>query len=330
MKQFFIFSTALFFAVTSFAQQGESLINYTAPGDLNHKKHIKIDNKKSAKKCKRVAIAKSALHFKVISNGKAIVGKGMSEREGSTSWAILEGISEALMQELADAYYDMLSDKLKAKGFEVVPWESVKNSKAITKLSDNEREWSSKSTGAAQIFTAHNGPHTKPIMGNIGTWRQFGKMAKELDAFPLFTDLIIDFAVFDMNLHRKRGYKYKTTTATTNVLPEISIQPYYSGEILPMGYSPTQSTMTLVEAYGKASTILINRNVSFEGNIAEEIDSYSGKMPKQMSRWVSFGSNLTTGTFVVKADPEMFKAAVLNALDQYSDILISKWMEVRS
>ena len=317
----------------SFARMDNSPINLQTVDQIDMKKHINLQGKKFFKKGDAVALFKTALHFKVISSGTAMVGKGMQERNFATSWAMLSGIEDAQMQEITDAYYEMLKNKLTKMGIKVVDYETISKSKAFGNLSDKDsrREWSSKSTGAAQIYTAFNGPLTPPVEGNISNWSKLGKLSKELKADAMFVDLVIDFAVFDIDFHRKRGLKYTSTSASANVIPEVTIMPYYNGEIPPMGYSPTQSGLNLIPAYGQQGIIQIKKNILFPGAISEHIESYSGQMPKSMKRWISIGSelDLTTGTFVVQADPEMFRNRVMAALEQYTDVWLAKWEETR-
>ena len=330
-KLILILGCSLFICQMSLAQKGQNLTSVKSISEVDMKKDVKLSNKGVAKKMKTVAVTKTALHFKEITVGKALAGKGMQERVGSTTWAILDGVDDELMQSLADEFYHILNQKLQNAGYQTVDWETVTAAKAYEKLSDKEasREMSSKEHGAAQTFTAFNGANTKQLEGNIGTWSQYGKLAKELNAFPLAIDLFIDFAVFDIDLRRRRGYKYTETTASAHVVPEISIKPYLGGETLPIGYAPAYSNISVTQSYGKSTIININKNVSIPGEIASSIDGYSGKLPKKMKRWISIGDNLTTGTFVIHADPELFRKAVLNALSEYTDVLIAKMLEVK-
>jgi hypothetical protein len=317
----------------SFARMDNSPINLQTVDQIDMKKHINLLGKKFFKKGEAVALYKTALHFKVISSGTAMVGRGMQERNFATAWAMLSGIEDAHMQEITDAYYEMLRGKLIKMGIKVIDFETISKASAFEKLSDKDsrREWSSKSTGAAQIYTAFDGPLTPPVEGNISNWSKLGKLSKELKADAMFVDLIIDFAVFDIDFHRKRGLKYTSTSATSNVVPEITIMPYYGGEVPPMGYSPTQSGLNLVPAYGQQGVIQIKKNILFPGGYSDNIEGYTGKIPNSMKRWISIGSelDLTTGTFVIQADPQLFRDRVMAALELYTDVWLAKWEETR-
>lgn len=321
----------LLIGTMAFDQNSNNLTPLKTLDEIHPKKDIKIGSKKLFKNEKRVALFKTALHFKVISNGVAMVGKGMSQRNFATTWAILEGIESEDMQDITEAYYVMLRTKLENMGVEVVDFETIQQAATFEKLSDSDskRDWSNKSIGAVSVHTAFNGPITPPVEGNIAHWSKLGKLSKELGATAMFVDLIIDFAVFDIDFHRKRGMNYTSTSATANVIPEITIKPYYGGETPPYGYSPMNSGISIVPRYGMQGTLNINKNTLFPGGFADEIESFSGQMPKSMKRWISIGNelDLTTGTFVVRANPAQYRERVLHALEQYTDALLAKWAE---
>jgi hypothetical protein len=325
--------SALVLLTMSFVRMDNNPHNFQTVAETDMKKHVKLNGKKFFTKGDPVALFKTALHFKVISNGTAMVGKGMPERNFATTWAVLNGIEDHHMQEITDEYYAMLKRKIEALGVKVVEYETIAKTEAFGKLSDKDsrREWSSKSVGATQIYTAFNGPLTPPVEGNISNWSKLGKLSKEVRAHAMFVDLVIDFAVFDINFHRSRGLKYSSTSASSKIIPEISIKPYYGGEVPPMGCSPAYSSLSVIPSYGNQGVISVNKNILFPGAFAENIDSYSGQMPKSMKRWISIGSelDLTTGTFVVHADPKLFKEKVMHALDQYTDLMLAKWKEVK-
>ncbi len=303
---------------------------YVLPENLDYKKHFQWDKSKWLRKADKTAIkCKSALHFKLVSKATEIAGKGMDSRASATSYAILNGISEKTMQEIADEYYVILNKKLTEAGFKMLPYENVKKSDVYEKMMNKEKDrtYSEKSRGAAFTVTAYNGPNSKYHEANIGTWGLFKKIAKKNKALVINSDVIIEFANFDIDLKKSRGFRYEAATASTTVLPDVIVTPYTSVDAGGTSMlDQTQSTLTFLDAKGMSYEVKANKSISFGGDYATKIESFSGQMPAVMKRFVNIKGDLdlSTGTFEITADEEQFKKDVLAALERYADILVKK------
>lgn len=310
------------------AQTRGTIEQHKSVDEINYKKDFDVAGKALIKKCQTAAIAKLALHFKTITNGKASVGKGQN-RTTSVTWAMLDGVSEETMQEIADEFYVYVNQKLESElNIKTIGWDQVvAQEKEYSNIQDKQIDkfWDNKNEGAIVVKTANDGPHTKQIVGNPGIWGAYAKLGKALKANPITIDLVIDFAKFDIELSRRYGYSYTTTSASADIVPEISVQ-YMSGAT---GFNSMFSNVTFIGKYGEAGIVNLKKNINFPSNFATSIESYNGKMPESMKKSISFGSSLTTGTYIVKADDQLFKAAVLSALKSYIDVVFKKIKEIR-
>lgn len=296
------------------------------PKTIDLKKDLALAGKSVVKKSKASAIAKMSLHFKSMSANYDLVGSS-NDRATVKTYAILEGVSEKIMQEIADEFYKSFSIKLKNIGIAPTEWKLIASAEDFAKMNDKQIDkfWESKTAGYADVVTANQGPHAKQIVGNPGIWKTYADIGKELEANVVTLDVVIDFANFLTQASKSRGYATTTLEASAQVEPLVKIIAN-SGSAT---YNNIQTQFAMIGKYGEATTISLTRNIPFEGGFAVEVKSYSGKVPEKMQRRISFGESLTTGTFIINADEQKYKAAVLSALDKYSNSLIEIMKEVR-
>lgn len=291
---------------------------------LDLKKDFDVAGKGLIKKSEVAGIVKGALHFKTITSDYKLVGKGQ-ERETAKAWAILEGVSETTLQEISDEFAASFSKKIESLGIEMKSWDEIKSTDNFSKVQEKEidKTKSTPATGLIEIKTANDGPNVKPIVGNPGIWGALAKVGKDFKGNPITYDINIDFARFDIDAKRWRspgygpGYDFVTTSAEANVLPQVSIEAYNGAG----GLGVVSTNLTFVGKYGEANIITLGKNIYVVENYATDIDSYQGQMPERMKRMFTFNT-ITTGTFVIKADEQLYKKLVLDALDAYSDSLI--------
>ncbi len=296
----------------------------SGPQPFDTSKDFDVAGKSILKKSETAAITKLALHFKTISKASESVGKGQNKTY-ATAYAILEGVEEQVFQEITDEFAQSFSKKLEGLGISMIGWDKVKATENFEKMKAKQidREFKSNTTGFEEIYTANNGPYTKQVVGNPGIWGTYAKIGKELGkgTNTIALDIIIDFASFDIDLKRKYSAYYTNTSASANGFPMISVMTNNGAPGL--GYMTTN--MTTVGKYGEATIITPKKNVLFDdtkGEYAVEVSSYQGKLPERMKQRFTFGDNMTTGTFVIKADAAKYKEAVLGALNKYADFLI--------
>ena len=293
--------------------------------ELDAKKDI-YSRVKILKKEKSYGLIKGAIHFKTIDVGAALLGKGQG-RTNVVSYAMLEGITEADMNEIAVQFHTSFTEKLNNLGFTQLDWSQIESAKKYPNLKEKavDKLESNKSIGNYTVFTVDNRPHFKLPGGNLGTFNNMKSISKEIGAPLLSYDIIVDFARFDIEASRWRtdgygpGYDFVTTNTSANILPQIGIESILqdSGPLPILFYSG----INVLDAVGRFDDVRIQRNLYVYENYALDIDSYKGEIPASMKRLITINTS-NTGTFVVKADKEKYKRIVLQALDTFSDYLI--------
>lgn len=328
MKKTIITLTTFFaLSILSFSQKGRGGEVSKDITSLDLKKDFNVSGKSVLKKSKVAGIVKGSLHFKGITSDLKYIGKGQ-QRTTAKSWAILENVSAQTLQEISDEFAQSFAKKIEGLGIELQNWQKITTAKNFAKINDKQikKEKSNQSTGLVEIKTANNGPHLKPVIGNPGTWGALAKTGKDFGGNAITYDINIDFARFDIDAKRWRTHQKtyngtRTTTYTSaeaNVVPQICIESSNGAQ----GLGRINTNLTFVGKYGEATIIDLNKNIYTPTNFAKEIKSTNGVMPTRMKKMFTFNT-MTTGTFTVVADEQAYKKAVLEALDAYSDYLIS-------
>jgi len=157
------------------------------------------------KKTKRVFIPRTSIHFKTTTNASVVYGKG-TKATTVGAWANLQGISEETRQALTNEFYDYLTSEVKKLGIEIVAYDDFLSASGYAKFADKQidRDLGNKSFGINEIYTYKNGPHTKPLGGNIGIWGATSKICKELDANAMIVDVTLDFTRFEINFKKDK------------------------------------------------------------------------------------------------------------------------------
>jgi hypothetical protein len=174
------------------------------PGKVLDMASVKSQFKKHA----RVVIAgyqvSFVTHNKATAHAMNLLGSGTAKASIET---FLGNVDEALMKQIADEAYATFVQKLQEAGVEVVPWETVKASKAYAKLEAHpqQRAYTVKFQGATYAvipaaefplwFNSFDG-----LAGGKGGKKNHGIMndlARELNAVVLQPSLAVDFAYLD-------------------------------------------------------------------------------------------------------------------------------------
>lgn len=286
---------------------------------LDLKKDFDVGGKSILKKADKAANVKFAIHFKTITNESVYIGGGQDVTKAST-WAVLDGISDETLQSITDEFAKSFQDKLKTVGISSLEWNKITASEKWSNVEEKQidKVFQNKNEGLMEIYTANNGPHAKQVVGNPGIWGAYAKVGKDVGANPITMDIVVDFANFNMDMKRRGGYGYTKISADSKVLPQISIQASNNAP----GFGLMSTNMTTVGKYGEATIITLKKNITFDDEYAVSVDSYQGKMPIRMIKKISWGSTMTTGSFLITANEQKYKEAVLKALDVYSDYII--------
>src|SRR5690606_21576394 len=149
------------------------------------------------KKVNEVALTSVNLQFKLATRQeqeKRKVGNVIT-------WGFLEGVDDALLQEITDEYYRNLEAKLKANGFSLN--DDYKNHKSYQKLvesnADLQRETNKKNWGVAKIFTANRAPYIEYPTAMMGAHAALGNDLK-IPVGQLF--ITVDFIEIIQNIQR--------------------------------------------------------------------------------------------------------------------------------
>ncbi|WP_026905232.1 hypothetical protein [Pedobacter glucosidilyticus] len=289
------------------------------------------------KKASEVALTSVNLRFKVATSEKSV----KRDAGSAISWAFLEGVDDALFQEIADEYYQRLAAKLKSKGFNIS--DKYKESKhyatLLEKNGNNERQTYKKSWGIANVYTANKGPYIEfPVMMGAHT-----RLANELKYPVGQVFLTIDFAYIAQSISKDTEYGFLSSSSNTvttktkaTIYPVITVEAVTEGAVM---RGDGSYALFAGDNYGFCNAIIKNgQGVVSQAQYAEKIESAKG-MPESMKKFKSdvigdmaaifsgglVGNGRATGefTFNVKANPEKYKAAVLDALEKYNDYLMA-------
>lgn len=292
------------------------------------------------KKASEVSLTSVNLQFKLATRQE-------KEKRGVgniITWSFLEGIEDALLQEIADEYYKRLSVKLKENGFSLS--EEYKNNKSYTKLVENNadisRETEKKNWGVAKVFTANNAPYIEYPTGMMGAHSSLGNDLK-MPTGQIF--ITIDF--IDINQSIKGGvtdlWGFRTDKFETDIQPVIRIEGItsasfgkqfkgdgtyakftggnwsYCNAILQGDYAVTSSIPYMADL--EKAKGMPERMKKFKSNLA-------GDMASLFSRGiVKSGRGVSENVFAIYAQPDAYKKAALNALDKYNDLLLAYIVE---
>lgn len=262
-----------------------------------------------------------ALKFRTGTKGTARVGKGQNV-ETSTAYAVLDGIDDALFQEITDEFYDIYTSKMADAGIPYADYDKISASKTYKKYSVenvDSREYDHKDNGTAKIFTQNN----VPFFNYPTLITKIGKMQKEVGAGLTTLRLTIDFVEFDMEMKRSYSLSYRRTESSANVLPAVKVTSTFQEGSL---------DQALTGSYFNAPGLYITNTKLFSAGFQQQkpifaafdakVSTYDDKVPQfanKANNW--FGGGMQLGTFVVEPTREDYKKAALQALTQYAEMI---------
>ncbi len=294
------------------------------------------DHRSPFKKSDQVALTSINLRFKLATREK-------EEKRGagsSVTWAILQGVDSTVFQEIADEYYKRLAARFEKAGWKLS--DAYKENKHYQTLTEKEKERVTvkKEWGIAEVYTANREPYIEyPMMATAA----HAKMGNSLD-MPAGQILItIDFAEITQKVSASIPFslpheiRTKEVSAKTTLVPVIRIEGLTSSQVFRGNGSYALFTGT---NWGYTNvTMKVAHSIFSQKAYAAEIESCKDCMPSFAKRnalvseavtVLSMGRAGTSGkgsigtfTFGVQADREKYKAAVLDALDQFNDHLIT-------
>jgi hypothetical protein len=327
----FFTSISFLFSITVNAQISEK--------EISKMFAVKGTYREPFKKASEVGFASVNLRFKLASSEKT------EKRDVGNviSWAVLEGVDDKVFQEIANEYYLMLTKKFEENGYKVS--DKYKESKGyatlVEKAVENSRITNKKNWGIAEVYTANGAPYIEYPVGMMGAHSKMGNDTKSPVGQLLIT---IDFAQILQSISKDIEYGFltnvgntKTTSSKATIYPVITIEgPSETG--LNLKGDGTYAKFA-GDNYGFCNAILtINKPVVSNKSYATTIESSKG-IPTAFKKFNSdvlgdlagiFSGGLVKSgkangefTFVINADAQKYKAAVLDALNNYNEYLIA-------
>jgi len=256
------------------------------------------------------------------------------------TWGFLEGVDDALLQEIADEYYKNLEVKLKANGISLTTEYkgSEQYQKLVERSSDLERELHKKNWGVSKIVTANNAPYIEfPIMA--GAHSSLGNKLKKPVGMLFIT---VDFIEITQNISKGissftlGGNSDRTDKFETDMRPVIRIEGVTQGGIKMKGdgtyarfnganhsyCNPGLQKFAITSAVPYANDVQVAEGMpesmkKFKSAVVGDLASIFSKGA------VKSGRGNLEATYTIQANPEAYKKAVLDALDKYNDYLIA-------
>ncbi len=305
-------------------------VSFSSFNDFNPKKDFQCGYDKPLEKSTKAGLVKGSIHFKDITSGAVLLGKGQG-RETVTAWAVLEGISDQTLQEISDEFAASFQAKVAAiSGLEQTESSAFTGTAAYAKVAEKpgKTEDNGKLVGQVKVKTAENMVYKR--MDYVKSPGPMSKMAKEAGSDVYSYDIVVDFARFDIDATRWKsdgygpGYDFINTKTSSNVMPQISIRQTNTADRMKI----VNTNFTLVNEKKQMANVLLMKNLFYNENYATEIDSYDGAFPEAINKGISINTR-NTGTFVIKADEAKYKEVVLKALDAYSDLLVEYIIAMR-
>lgn len=246
-----------------------------------------------------------------------------SEKNTATAktYALLDGVDSTFFQEITNEFGKIFIEKLTAAGVTFVDMAKIKDSKLYKeRLAEQPHEpthFNFKNTGTSEVYTQNNELlWYYPVGGMKGM-----KFMGETGGGQSFLRLTVDFVEFDTEISKSYGWNVTTTNFSAKAFPTIKITSDHFQETGTFGMA-TSSNMAggftmgnpknyFIATFGQLKPIY----KAYEG----KVELYDEKVPKFASKKRSFGGAVQMGTFVIQADRESYKKAVLEALTKYAE-----------
>ncbi len=331
MKKYHLLCLALILGLSPMAQDKKELKQIA-------KEYNVYEQGKIWSKADQVIILGANLRFKIAAKQTEATSWKQEANVKFSDYAVLEGIDDALLQEISDEYGTMLETRFKALGLEVVPYEKIKGTKRYASLVEKEemkRETVKKEWGVAQVYSA--GQHPYVSYNNADPFGPQYNIPKELKAIMVNSMITVDFAHIGIDIkqsgssyHGSVNSRIVYTEGSSSVVPSIHIDGHtYNDRGLFM--LEDNSYIFAIKEQNKVFNAFgngIESNVEFATS-AERCDSCEPEFAKR-SGFSLKQMESGLGTVVIKADPDLYKKAVIDALNQYLDKVFALYTAQRN
>lgn len=255
------------------------------------------------------------------------------------TWGFLDGIEDNILQEIANEYYKNLETKFKANGISLTNEykESEQYQKLIERSADLSREVESKGWGISQIVTANNGPYIEfPI--TAGPHAALGNKLKKPVGILFVT---VDFIEITQNISKGISSftlmdgSSRTDKFETDMRPVIRIDGVTQvgkmrgdGSYARFNGDNWSYCNPSLQNYAITSAVPYADDVQVAEELPERMKKFKsavmGDLVSIFSRGaVKSGRGNLEATYTIKANPQAYKKAVLDALDKYNNYLIA-------
>ena len=326
MIRFAAIALLLMLAATTTAQDKKEL-------KAIEKKYNVYESGNIMAKSDKVAILGANLRFKIASKQSETTSRKAAAQARFSDYAVLEGVDEAVLQELSNTYRPMLENRFTELGMEVLPYTAIEGSKSYDKLiekSTEKREVVKKEWGVAKVYSA--GEHPYLVINGAAPFGPQYKIPKELGALVVNSTMTIDFSHIGISISQG-GRSYGGTVYTegsSSVVPVIHIDGHtYNDNGLNM-YKDNSYIFTYRDQnkvfHSYAHDIESTKDYATSAERCNDCTPAFATRSGFSLRAMEAGM----GMVVIKADPEHFKAAVVDALNQYLDEVFMLYKAQRS
>ncbi len=289
------------------------------------KLHSVYDQGKAYKNYDTVAILGANVRFRIA-----------AKQSNATSWkkevfvkfsaiATLEGINDELFQEIADEYHKMLVERFEKLGLTVLPYSAIEATTAYAALKAKGKTstmHSKKNWGVAKVFSGEQTPFItfNPVL----PFGPHAKVAKELNAILFNSVVTLDFSHIGIKITQSGESNYNKTRRTiytegkSSIVPALHIDGHtYGNNLMPRYEDNTYSASVLPRGLHLLQIDLKPSEIESPVNFA--ISAESCKRCPLNFKSGSFIKSSNLDTVVITADPESYKEAALDLLNQYLD-----------
>lgn len=295
----------------------------------NHKKVFQQDEWAT---CKFSLVYKLTTAMTATSVDKKDYGGGkVKAKTSSGAYAVLSGVNESDLQAITEKVGERFAQRLKDEAsIALKTWSAFSDAKHTAKLKEMEedRESYSRSQGVSLAFSVDGAPHYNRVITLIPGGK---KLSKEIEAAVSEITLIFDFAEMLATAEAKVKYggssAYSVTyniseTTDQQIIPGIRLTPKIGSQAATEAATDIQGTQVKVQdELGYMFYVGLPQDIVSRANYVESIEESDGAIPAVLQNRRNNRMESTT-TWTVHTTPAAYEKAVLDAVDQYLDVII--------
>jgi hypothetical protein len=252
-------------------------------------------------------------------------------KTSSGAYAILNGLSDEDLQSITDKVAETFQTRMKNElGVTVNSWSSFSDNKHTEKLKESaeDTEIYSKSQGLAYAVPFDGTPHYNRIIVLVPGGK---KLAKDLDCAVSEFNLVVDFA--DMLAEAEAKVKYGgssgntvtynlTETVDTKMYPGVRITPNIGSQAaLETGKNIQGTKISAHDEFGYIFSVGLTKDIVSQKTFVESVEESQGEIPAILANRRNNKIEYAT-TWNVNTTKELYEAAVIDAFNQYMDVVI--------